>query len=133
MFLYKLDNEQKACFLELANKIVSSDGINDKSENSMIEQFKAEMRFEELGDYKIKNTPVDKICKKITDKNVQKIFVFELLALGFVDGEVSENEVNFIKNMMREFGMDMKLYNEFLSLVIDYVHVYRDGIELISR
>ena len=133
MFLYKLDNEQKTYFLELANKIVSSDGINDKSENSMLDQFKAEMRFEELGDYKIKNTPVDKICKKITDKNVQKIFIFELLALGFVDGEVSENEVNFIKNMMREFGMDMKLYHEFLILFIDYVHVYRDGNELITR
>ncbi len=133
MFLYKLDADQKTLFYELAHKIISSDGINNTSENSMIEQFKAEMRFDELGDYKLKNIPLEKICKEIKDKTIQKIFIFELLALGFVDGEVSETEVNFIKNMMREFNMDMKLYNEFLSLVIDYVHVYRDGTELITK
>jgi len=67
MFLYKLDADQKTLFYELAHKIISSDGINNTSENSMIEQFKAEMRFDELGDYKLKGAVVTEVKISETD------------------------------------------------------------------
>jgi hypothetical protein len=70
----------------------------------------------------------DYIVKKLGEISTQqelKIILFEILGIIVSDGEFDEQEKNFIKGIVEQYGMEYSLVEKMVALIQEYSGVYQ--------
>ena len=133
MYLELLSKSEQEDFLELAKYSMRINGQEKKEEENIFLSYKYECQ---LVDYKI--TKQDKIVTIILNfnnfiKKIKKIVLIELLGIFHADGEVCENETNFLLNLSNSFNIEVYELNRIKRWVEAMNDIVQEGYELISK
>lgn len=120
MFLDILNDNQKIMFLDMATHVAQSNGLVDDAEQNMLSQYCNEMGISyEMADL---NT-IDNIISGFAgaEESVKKVVVFELLGLGYIDGEFDSLESSIVKDFALRIGLSEEEYNRLKTDLEEYV------------
>lgn len=99
MFLYLLEDHQKAPFLELAQMLIKEDGRLSPEEISMLESMKKEMNITSAP--KISGQSVEELASYFNTKRSKYVAAFELIGLGYADNEFVASEKALINKLFK--------------------------------
>lgn len=125
MFLTALKTEQKPHFLNLAQNMVSADGILKDDELAMMDQYKREMYVPMTE--KEANCTAERSIELFAAApvTVQKQVVFELVALAYADKEYAAEEEQLLRKIIAGFGLDVDFLKDCLTYVEELTAMYR--------
>lgn len=130
MYLNRLEDKSKEFFLELAFLISLADGKLSLEEKQLLKSYKAECLLE---NYKFKGLNLSEIKKHFfeTEKDVQKIIIFELLGLSYIDNDYHESEKKIINDLSISFNIDNKIVDAFEKDIIELNRIYTSTSSII--
>jgi len=120
MFLGFLQEKEKVAFLQLAHHIARSDGDFSDKQKEIIDTYCYEMNIDDIK-YIEGNFDLDSILKSISNKESQKIFLLEIMALVYSDNILHEEEEKILNRMINIFGLDKNtamLYGEWTKIML---------------
>lgn len=133
MFLKSFTREEKENFLELAHLAAIAGYDFQEPEETMIREFRDEMRlFEE--EYKVKGKEPEEVLKffdKTSERKKRAVFT-ELLGLVLCDNEFDKKEQTFIKKIKERFHMSQEKYDEIFHWVKEIQKLYKKGFEILD-
>lgn len=133
MYLYLLNNEEQKNFLELATFAMDLDGNRKEEEETIISEFKNEC---ELLDYIVnKQNEIDKVIStlKASTKKVKKIIILELVGIFASDGNLTEEELNFLDRLSQEYNIKEYEIKRIIRWVEAMNDIVKEGYEIISK
>lgn len=124
MFLKQLNQEEKEIFLKLAIAVIRADEKIQESEKAFIAEYAHEM---DIPSYDL-NMDVDtyslfKIVKEKSSDTVKRIFLVELTACAYSDGDFAKEEKDLIDSMLTEFGLKKHDLSECIKLLNNYTSI----------
>ena len=113
MFLNLLNESEKHVFISLAIRAAESNGVVEKEEIELINDYCREMMLNKIDVEKYIPESMENIVEILSssEKSHKKIVLFEIMGLLNVDSEFDEKEKNFIY----EFGLQIGIKNEELD------------------
>ena len=130
MYLHKLNDDQKAAFLTLAQRLSMADGEDDFDEISALEDIRAQMNCQDnpnmsevLGELPLAvfETPRDR-----------GIAMMELLTIIYADGYLHEAEAQLIGEIAAAFDIDQDRLNTMAEWAMDALDLARGGDQLLD-
>ena len=121
MFLTALKTEQKPHFLNLAQNMVSADGILKDDELAMMDQYKREMYVPMTE--KEANCTAERSIELFAAApvTVQK----QVVALAYADKEYAAEEEQLLRKIIAGFGLDVDFLKDCLTYVEELTAMYR--------
>ncbi len=121
MFLNTLNTEEKTLFLDMAMHVSKANGLLAESEQHMIDVYCKEMEIESYDNTQVRS--IEEITKAFSNSSdgAKRVAVFELLGLGYIDGNFDEIEQTVIKDFAKGIGVSEETYNRLLRDVDEYV------------
>lgn len=110
MFLAKLANEEKLAFLNLAQTLIGADGVLNKDEVAMMEEYKVEMGLDISTEGSQEEIEQSINVFKNTTTAMKKQIAFELMALACADKEFAPVE----HDLLEKLGASWELESSFL-------------------
>lgn len=131
MFLFKLNDEEKLVFLELAHYVARSDGNFSEKEEFIINQYCAEMQ---IGNIKFdkESFDIDKSLSEINSNESQKIFLLEIMVLMHCDNYLHCEEKKVLDVMVERFNISPSLNIIYEEWAKSIVALYVQGQALIT-
>lgn len=124
MFLNLLNGEEKSIFMQLAIAVIQADGKLEKKEKAFIADYSREMGIEsyDLGK-EIQALPLaEKIGTESSD-SVKRIFLLELLACAYADGDFAESEKSLMQSFVKAFGLSEACLQTCQTLLEKYTDI----------
>lgn len=118
MFLGKLNQEEKANFLELVYKIANIDQNYADEEKELIDAYKIEMGLSEVTNKKNIHQLVDFFSR--TSIEVQKIVWFELINLICADAVIADEEQDIINMINEKFQLPDRTLKKIEEAMIEW-------------
>lgn len=133
MFLANLTDEQKGAFLNLAQTLISADGVVSDDETSMLEQYKQEMSLP--ASTTIPHWGIDQCIEvfKIASPMIKKQIVFELVALACADNNYAREERHFLEDAGTALELDVYFLGECRAYVRELTALYERIGKLVSE
>lgn len=104
MFLNRLNQRGKSCFLELAHHIARSDNDFSSLQKEIISGYCAEMQISDI-EYNDKNFNLETTLNKVNSTQSQKIILLEVMALIYSDDILHEEEQKILNTMIEKFEL----------------------------
>jgi len=120
MFLGLLNQEEKVVFLQLAHHMARSDGDFSDKQKEIISTYCYEMGIEDI-EYDENSFNLNSLLKTIKNKESQKIFLLEIMALVYSDNILHEEEEKILNDMINIFGFEKNistLYGEWTKAML---------------
>ena len=120
MFLGLLQEKEKIAFLKIAHHMARSDGNFSDKQKEIIATYCYEMNINDI-EYIESNFDLDLLLKSISNKESQKIFLLEIMALVYSDNILHEEEEKILNRMITIFGLDKNiamLYGEWTKAML---------------
>ena len=120
MFLRLLNKEEKVAFLQLAHHMAVSDGDFSEKQKEIITTYCYEMEIRDIN-YDENSFNLDLLLESIKNKESQKIFLLEIMALIYSDNILHEEEEKVIDRMIDIFGFEKNisiLYGEWAKAML---------------
>ena len=121
MFLKQLNHEEKEIFLKLAIAVIRADEKIEEREKSFINEYAHEM---DIPSYDLNmDVEVNSLFKAVNEKSsniVKRIFLVELTACAYADGDFGKEESDLINSMIKEFGLEKSDLDECEELLNNY-------------
>lgn len=133
MYLYLLNIEEQKNFLELATFAMDLDGVRKDEEETIISEFKSEC---ELFDYVVnKQNEIDKVISTLrsSTKKVKKVIILELVGILSSDGNLTEEELNFLDKLSQEYNIKEYEIKRIIRWVEAMNDIVKEGYEIISK
>lgn len=121
MFLNTLNSEEKKMFIDMAIHVAESNGMIAEAEQHMIDVFSKEM---ELNNYDRNDLKTIDEIKKVfqnSDEASKRVAVFELMGLGYMDGEFDEIEDRLIKEFATAIDIPDETYTRLSRDIDEYI------------
>lgn len=133
MYLDLLNKEEQQDFLELARYSMGRNGRHKQEEEEVLLGYKYECQLVEYKEYRQED--IDKIIKNLSasTKKVKKIILIELFGILLADGEVCEQESEFIDMLSNEFQIKEYEVGRIQRWVEAMNDIVQEGYELIAR
>jgi len=132
MFLNKLTNEEKISFLKLAHHIARIDGDFSENEQKIISAYCTEMQIQDII-YDKNDFNLDTILTNVTNKESQKIFLLEIMALIYADGlHIDKEEQKILDIIIDKYHISDTLYSVYLEWSKTILSIINQGYALIS-
>lgn len=127
MFLNRLNETIKECFLKLCVHASLSNGIFAEEEKETLFAYCREMNVQE----NIPGTPetfeeLVKIINGKTSNEEKNIFILEILALIKSDGIYDEKEQEFMKKLANGFGFSDEVLVKYNNLLEKYLEIGKE-------
>ncbi len=129
MFLSALSQDEKVAFLELAQHLVSADGVMSIEESELFEEMRHEMRLVSRADGELN---VDSLCQVFTRTQSRRIVVLELITLALVDG-LAVTEHALINTVARSFELSPRTLARYYSWAHRLARLNDEARALISE
>ncbi len=123
MFLNTLNNEEKTMFIDMAVHVSQSNGIIEEKEQSMLDLYCNEMGINSYNRTELHSIDEIKTLFSSSSESAKRIAVFELLGLGYMDGNYDELETSIIKDFATSIGLTKETYNRLNRDIEDYTTV----------
>jgi tellurite resistance protein len=126
MFLFKLNEEEKKAFLQLAHYMARVDGEFPEEEQAVIKMYAHEMGIKDEG-FKEHEFNLDNILNIFKSKKSKNIVLLEIMALVYADGRVDDKEEELLQYMCIKFGITRKtakIYEEWIKAILA---LYKQG------
>lgn len=133
MYLDLLNKDEQKNFLELATYSMGLNGEHKKEEEEILRGYKYECQ---LIDYTAhKQNEIGKIINSLraSTKKVKKIVLIELLGIFQADGEICNEESQFLDKLSNEFNIKEHELNRIKRWVDAMNDIVQEGYELISK
>lgn len=133
MYLYLLNKEEQKNFLELATFAMDLDGVRKDEEETIVSEFKSEC---ELLDYIVnKQNEIDKVISTLraSTKKVKKVIILELVGIFSSDGNLTEEELNFLDKLSQEYNIKEYEIKRIIRWVEAMNDIVKEGYEIISK
>ncbi|MFS1437037.1 TerB family tellurite resistance protein [Shewanella sp. 10N.286.48.A6] len=133
MYLSELNIGEKKNFLELAH---FSMGLNGTHKDEELEVFQSFMHECELPSYELSKQQniegVTKVISKSSNKN-KRIVLLELFGILLADGDVCEEESNFMSKLSAAMGFEEYEMKKIHRWVLAMNDLYLEGQQLINK
>lgn len=121
MFLKQLNQEEKEIFLKLAIAVIRADEKIEKSEKAFITEYAHEMDISSYDlNIEVEANSLFKTVNETCSNSVKRIFLVELTACAYADGDFGKEESDLINSMIKEFGLEKSDLDECDELLKDY-------------
>ena len=110
MFLYRLNEEEKKAFLELAHYLARVDNNFMDKEKEIIKQYCIEMNIQDI-EYDKNKFDLNKTLQKFKNPKSQKIVLLEIMALIYADNILHPAEKRVLNVMCKEFNINPLMAN----------------------
>lgn len=121
MFLKQLNQEEKEIFLKLAIAVIRADEKIEESEKAFITEYAHEM---DIPSYDLNvDIEANSLFKTVNEKStntVKRIFLVELTACAYADGDFGKEESDLINSMIKEFGLEKSDLDKCEELLNNY-------------
>jgi tellurite resistance protein len=121
MFLNRLNQQEKEIFLKLAIVVIRADGKIEENEKTFIAGYAHEMNISSY-DLTIEFN-AKPLCKSIRENSsyaVKHIFLVELTACAYADGNFGKEEKDLINLMTVDLGLTEHDLSECIKLLKNY-------------
>ncbi len=123
MFLNELTGEEKVMFLDMASYVSKANGFVDETEEKVISQYCLEMGLEPYDASKIHSLEEIKSYISNASDASKRIFVLELLGLGYIDGSFDNLEDSMMNDFASSIGLTKEVYEMLKRDVEEYTTV----------
>ena len=132
MFLNQLSEREKKAFLELTVHVSNSNGVFEKEEKAMIQEYCKEMEIKEFNMDNI--VPLEEIIGEIkkSSLHIKKIILLEILGLVYADGTYDADEKSFVLNFVKEIGLSDETAEAQTVVIKEYLNVLQKITEAIE-
>ena len=120
MFLRSLNNEEKKMFLDMAVYVSKANGIIEKSESDLLEQYCNEMGIASYDMSALCEINEIKEFFSNASDSIKRVVTLELIGLGYVDGEFEEVENQMVRNFALGIGLSEEVYDELRRDIEEY-------------
>lgn len=127
MFLHDLKENQKATFLELAEKFVMVDDFFSGSENKLINFLKLEMGFTQDPERTRDNMEI--LLEVFDTKKARVSVLLEVIGLGYADGDYGIKEKEFINNLAKNFSISLSELTAMENWVLRQLTLAQEAAE----
>ena len=133
MFLNRLDLREKQTFISLAFNGANINGIVAEEELQMIEEYCKEMDIVLFDSANIKS--IDEVIAifSISDDEIKKIVLLELLGLMYADGDFDDVEKEFVIKVANGIGVSDEKVSAIQELMVKYIDVTRELLGCIEN
>jgi len=133
MYLQFLENlEHKEAFLELAHRVIESDGFVNRNEWNYLRSWKLELGMESWEpDPAKEGLPLAKLIGCVKEEQVRNLFLAELLLVIYADGNCSPEETRFVEELQSLFGYSDSACDAFRDWVKRMGQLRVEGMKLI--
>lgn len=133
MYLDLLNKQEQKDFLELARYAMKLDGKETEEEEEILTNYKYECHLVEYTAHR--QDEIQKIVTslKASTKKVKKIIMVELFGILIADGEVSQEEAEFIDTLAEQFRIKEYEVARMQRWVEAMNDIFQEGYELISK
>ena len=108
MFLNRLDKQSKEVFLKIAHYVARSDKSFIDIQKVLISGYCTEMAIDDIK-FDEHNFSLEDTLKSITDYDMQKIILMEILAIVYADSVMHEAEKDIIDTMVDTWNINSNL------------------------
>ncbi|WP_371377697.1 TerB family tellurite resistance protein [Thalassotalea aquiviva] len=133
MYLSELNIGEKKNFLELAHYTMGLNGSHKFEEQQVLSAFEQECQ---LKGYKPqKQNEIDNVIKVISKAScrTRKIYVIELFGIMLADGNVCEDESNFMTELGKHFDIDEYELRKIKRWVINMNELVLEGYQILKK
>ncbi|MEE9466026.1 MAG: hypothetical protein V3W14_10690 [Candidatus Neomarinimicrobiota bacterium] len=131
MFLHDLTAHQKKTFLILAKQFVLADSKVSPKEERHFESMRSEICAEVPSD--AESYDKKELLASFDTPKSQISILLELITLGYIDGEFSEEENQFIQDLARAFRMSEDELDKYANWALKHYEVLCEGRELLGE
>jgi len=133
MYLDLLNKQEQEYFLELARYSISLNGEDKPEEEEILKSYKFECQLVEYTAHK--QDDIKKVIFELkgSTKKIKKIILIELFGILLADGEVCDEEANFIDMLSAEFRVKEYEVARIQRWVEAMNDIFQEGYELISK
>ncbi len=131
MFLHDLTEHQKRTFLILAKQFVLADSKLSSAEERHLESMQREVCAEVPSD--AKSYDKKELLVSFDTSKSQISIILELITLGYIDGEFTEEENQFIHELASAFGISEDELGKYADWALKHYEVLCEGRELIGE
>ncbi len=132
MFLNMLNEREGKNFLELAKIAMTVNGEIKDTEKAIFETYRMELN---LPDYEIKDKELKDIVMafKGSEKSKKRAIIMELAGVLDADGEVDENEENWILKLGKDWDFRENEIKKMTRWTQDFNDLLLEGYEYINK
>ncbi len=131
MFLHDLTERQKRIFLILAKQFVLADSKFSPAEKRHLESMQREVCVEVPSD--AESYDKKELLASFDTSKSQVSIILELITLGYIDGEFSEEENQFIHELASAFGMSEDELDKYADWALKHYEVLCEGKVLLGE
>lgn len=124
MYLSILNEDQKNLFLDVCIYLSKTDGRFANEEEKLLYNLCDEMHIEYRNETYSKIDDAIKKLSSSSNKKIKRMLILELIGIVFADGVIEKVEIDFVKNVIKEFGLDEEEFEEAFGLVERLYNVY---------
>lgn len=125
MFLGALNTQEKTMFLDMAAHVSKANGIIEKSEQEMIDQYCVEMGIESHDLSTIHSVDDIKEFFLNSSESTKRVITLELLGLGYMDGKFDEFENSVVRDFSIGIGLSEEVYTRLARDIEEYTALLR--------
>lgn len=131
MFLHHLTKPQKKAFLPLALEFIAVDQHRNSAELHLLDQMKREMGIPVGESTEPPAEPVDRkqLAKAFDDRRSRAVVLLELIGLGYADGEFTDREYAFIRDLAQAIGVSKGERLAMENWVVRQLELFREATE----
>ncbi len=131
MFLHDLTERQKRTFLILAKQFVLADSKVTSTEEKHLESMQRDVCAEIPSD--AESYDKKELMASFDTSQSQISIMLELITLGYIDGEFSEEENQFIHELANTFGISEGKLEKYANWALKHYEVLREGRALLGE
>lgn len=132
MFLNRLDIVEKRAFLDLAVRAAEANGLFDKEEYQMVEDYCKEMGIAFFDSRNIKEfKEIIEVFKNADEQN-KKIAVLEIIGLMYADSEYDNKESQFVNSFAEGIGVSNEAVEKIKGLLKKYIDISGELVQCIE-
>lgn len=133
MFLANLENQYKISFLNLAQTLISADGVLSEAETAMMTQYQQEMSLAVTS--ATEQQTVENSVKAFgsASLSIKKQVMFELVALACADNDFAGQEQKLLRDIGGAWGLDTAFLEKSYEYVQELTSLYSRISRLVSE
>ena len=128
MFLNNLSEEQQQAFLKIVHEFVNVDGV-EPEEEALMETYCRETG---LSTDDVAEQPVPQLLSLFETRRSRVSMMLELIGLGHIDQDFSENEQEYLRRFLEEFGWAESEFDILENWVLREIALMQDADELME-
>lgn len=126
MFLASLTEKQKLAYLDLSYNLIAADGLLDRDEVMMMDQYKQEMNLTvQLS--QLSHEADQAIAEfQSTNDTVKKQVLFELAGLAYADNKYVKEEQLFLEKICNDWNLNLSVLESCKKYVNKLMDLYNE-------